>query len=125
MAASPAACCAACAFFQGSKLYIFFETKNALTNKGEIGVAESADGGASWKYLGIALEEEWHLSFPYVFDYNGEVSRIRWLCSSSLFLFCFLRWNGSGCIVSTFGLGRLERWWFRGVIDEFVRWIDH
>ncbi|KAH7445702.1 hypothetical protein KP509_01G021000 [Ceratopteris richardii] len=60
-------------FIQGSRIYIFFETKNALTKQGDIGVAESSDGGASWRYLGIALDEEWHLSFPYVFTFNGQV----------------------------------------------------
>lgn len=60
-------------YIQGSKWLIFFETKNAVTKQGDIGVAESSDGGASWKYLGIALDEEWHLSFPFVFDYNGQI----------------------------------------------------
>lgn len=58
---------------QGSTLYVFFESKNALTKQGDIGVAQSSDGGASWKYLGVALDEEWHLSFPFVFTYNEEV----------------------------------------------------
>ncbi|MCO5556846.1 hypothetical protein L7F22_010400 [Adiantum nelumboides] len=60
-------------FIQGSTIYIFFETKNALTKQGDIGVAESSDGGISWKYLGIVLDEEWHLSFPYIFSYKGQV----------------------------------------------------
>ena len=41
--------------------------------QGDIGVAESTDGGISWRHLGIALDEEWHLSYPFVFSYNGEV----------------------------------------------------
>ncbi|KAI5077385.1 hypothetical protein GOP47_0007209 [Adiantum capillus-veneris] len=60
-------------FIQGSTLYVFFESKNALTKQGDIGVAKSSDGGVSWKYLGIALDEEWHLSFPFVFTYIGEI----------------------------------------------------
>lgn len=60
-------------YIQGSRWCIFFETKNALTKQGDIGVVESSDGGASWKYLGIALDEEWHLSFPFVFEYDGQV----------------------------------------------------
>ncbi|KAH7428867.1 hypothetical protein KP509_09G020700 [Ceratopteris richardii] len=60
-------------FIQGSTLYVFFESKNALTKQGDIGVAQSLDGGASWKYLGIALDEEWHLSYPFVFIYNNEI----------------------------------------------------
>lgn len=41
--------------------------------QGDIGVAESTDKGATWKPLGIALDEAWHLSFPFVFNYNGQV----------------------------------------------------
>lgn len=46
---------------------------NPLTLEGDIGVAKSMDKGATWEQLGIALNEEWHLSFPYVFDYLGQV----------------------------------------------------
>lgn len=41
--------------------------------QGDIGVARSTDKGATWQQLGIALDEDWHLSYPYVFDYNGNV----------------------------------------------------
>lgn len=54
-------------------LYLFFETKNSITMQGDIGVARSVDKGATWQQLGIALDEDWHLSYPYVFDYNGHV----------------------------------------------------
>lgn len=60
-------------YIQGTKLFVFFETKNAITMQGDIGVAESTDGGASWRHLGIALDEEWHLSYPYVFEYDGQI----------------------------------------------------
>lgn len=60
-------------YILGSKMYLFFETKNSLTMQGDIGVAESSDQGLTWKYLGIALDEEWHLSYPYVFEYEGEI----------------------------------------------------
>lgn len=59
---------------QGYTLYLFFETKNSITMQGDIGVARSVDQGATWEYLGIALDEEWHLSYPYVFSYLGKVS---------------------------------------------------
>lgn len=42
--------------------------------QGDIGVARSTDKGATWEQLGVALDEDWHLSYPYVFDYNGNVS---------------------------------------------------
>lgn len=58
---------------QGNDLYLFYETKNSITMQGDIGVAKSLDKGATWQQLGVALDEDWHLSFPYVFDYHGQV----------------------------------------------------
>ncbi|KAK1292683.1 hypothetical protein QJS10_CPB17g01516 [Acorus calamus] len=58
---------------EDSALYLFFETKTLTSKQGDIGVARSIDHGATWEYLGIALDEEWHLSYPYVFKYNDQV----------------------------------------------------
>uniref|UniRef100_A0A1D1ZVJ1 Uncharacterized protein n=1 Tax=Auxenochlorella protothecoides TaxID=3075 RepID=A0A1D1ZVJ1_AUXPR len=52
---------------------LFFETKSNRDMQGDIGVAESRDGGASWRYLGIALDEAWHLSYPHVFSWEGQM----------------------------------------------------
>ncbi|KAL2249344.1 glycosyltransferase family protein 64 protein C5 [Sesamum indicum] len=60
-------------YAQGEILYLFYETKNSITMQGDIGVARSIDKGATWKQLGIALDEDWHLSYPYVFEYNGNI----------------------------------------------------
>ncbi|WOL15247.1 hypothetical protein Cni_G24028 [Canna indica] len=60
-------------FIQGDFLYLFFETKNSVTLQGDIGIAMSKDKGVTWQYLGIALDEEWHLSYPYVFSYQGQI----------------------------------------------------
>ena len=49
-----------------STWYMFFEVFNALTNKGEIGLATS-DDGINWRYEQIILRESFHLSYPYVF----------------------------------------------------------
>ncbi len=54
-------------------LHLFFETKTIANMQGDIAVAESRDGGASWQYLGIALDEPWHLSYPYIFEHEGQV----------------------------------------------------
>ncbi|KAF6150414.1 hypothetical protein GIB67_034113 [Kingdonia uniflora] len=59
--------------FQENTIYLFYETKNSITLQGDIGVARSNDKGATWQQLGIALNEEWHLSYPYVFDYDGQI----------------------------------------------------
>lgn len=60
-------------YAQGDVLYLFFEMKNSITMQGDIGVARSIDKGATWQHLGVALDEKWHLSYPYVFDYNGQI----------------------------------------------------
>uniref|UniRef100_A0A5B6ZHR0 Glucosamine inositolphosphorylceramide transferase 1 n=1 Tax=Davidia involucrata TaxID=16924 RepID=A0A5B6ZHR0_DAVIN len=60
-------------YVQEDILYLFYETKNSITMQGDIGVARSIDKGATWQQLGIALDEDWHLSYPYVFYYNGQI----------------------------------------------------
>ena len=49
-----------------NELYIFFESLD-YAFRGFIGVLVSYDNGFTWKYLGVTLEESFHLSFPYVF----------------------------------------------------------
>ncbi|BFI25327.1 protein MpGT64.1 [Marchantia polymorpha subsp. ruderalis] len=60
-------------FSQGTNLFVFFETKNTLTLQGDIGVAKSEDQGATWHFVGIALDEDWHLSYPFVFEHQGKI----------------------------------------------------
>ena len=50
---------------------MFFEAFNLETGKGEIGLAIS-DNGLDWKYQQIVLTEPFHLSYPYVFEWDGE-----------------------------------------------------
>jgi hypothetical protein len=54
---------------EDSRWYMFFEVFNALTNKGEIGLASSHDG-MTWRYEQIILRESFHLSYPYIFKDN-------------------------------------------------------
>ena len=54
------------------KLFMFFEVMNRETNQGDIGYAESSDG-THWKYGKIVIDEPFHLSYPYVFEWNKEV----------------------------------------------------
>jgi hypothetical protein len=51
--------------------YMFFEVMNAQTDQGDIGLATSADG-LRWTYSQIVLDEPFHLSYPYVFKWQGE-----------------------------------------------------
>uniref|UniRef100_I1PXH2 Glucosamine inositolphosphorylceramide transferase 1 n=2 Tax=Oryza glaberrima TaxID=4538 RepID=I1PXH2_ORYGL len=60
-------------YVQGDTLFLFFETKTVSTMQGDIGVARSLDQGATWEFLGIALDEAWHLSYPFVFKYENEI----------------------------------------------------
>jgi hypothetical protein len=51
--------------------HMFFEVMNAQTGRGEIGLAKSVDG-VRWDYRQIVLSESFHLSYPYVFEVDGE-----------------------------------------------------
>ena len=55
----------------GGMWYMFFEVFNEQTDKGEIGLASSRDGLA-WTYQQIVLAEPFHLSYPYVFEWENE-----------------------------------------------------
>jgi len=54
----------------GNSWLMFFETLVRDTNKGVISLATSGDG-LSWSYRHVVLEEPFHLSYPYVFDWEG------------------------------------------------------
>ena len=54
-----------------STWYMFFEVKNKKTNQGDIGLAVSSDG-LKWKFQEIVLDEVFHLSFPHVFEWEGQ-----------------------------------------------------
>ena len=51
--------------------YMFFEVLNQATDRGEIGLATSGDG-FNWTYQQIVLAEPFHLSYPYIFEWQGE-----------------------------------------------------
>jgi len=51
--------------------YMFFEVMHQQTSRGEIGLATSPNGLA-WAYQQIVLAESFHLSYPYVFEWDGE-----------------------------------------------------
>lgn len=54
-----------------STWYMFFEVLNAKTYQGDIGLATSVDG-FKWTYQQIVLDEPYHLSYPYVFEWNNK-----------------------------------------------------
>ena len=51
--------------------YMFFEVMSRFSWKGEIGLATSADG-VRWSYRGIVLREPYHISYPYVFEWQHD-----------------------------------------------------
>ena len=51
--------------------YMFFEVMNSRSDKAVIGLAASVNG-FSWEYQQIVLQEPFHLSYPYVFEWRGE-----------------------------------------------------
>jgi hypothetical protein len=51
--------------------YMFLEVKNRRTNKGEIALATSEEG-VHWSYRQIVLTEPFHLSYPYVFQWEND-----------------------------------------------------
>ena len=50
--------------------YMFFEVLRKDTNKGVIGMAAS-ENSLDWNYQQIVLTEEFHLSYPYVFEWQN------------------------------------------------------
>jgi hypothetical protein len=50
--------------------HLFFETFRKDTRLGEIGLAISTDM-VNWEYRKIVLRETFHLSYPYVFEWEG------------------------------------------------------
>lgn len=58
-------------FHGKNRWYMFFEVCDKTKNKGMIGVAESQNGISNWKYDRIVLEQPYHLSFPFVFEWQG------------------------------------------------------
>jgi hypothetical protein len=50
--------------------FMFFEVWNPHSDKGVIGLATS-ENGFEWRYERIVLSEEFHLSYPYVFEWEN------------------------------------------------------
>lgn len=51
--------------------YMFLEVLNADTEHGDIAYATSTDG-RDWAYQQIVLDEPFHVTYPYVFEWQGE-----------------------------------------------------
>jgi len=60
------------AMFRNSIWYLFFELFQRGKKKAVIGAASSEDL-VNWKPLGIVLDQPHHLSYPFVFEHDGQV----------------------------------------------------
>lgn len=56
---------------EDSTWYLFFEAYNLNTEQGDIAVAHSGNT-RKWEYDRIVLDEPFHLSYPYVFNWQNE-----------------------------------------------------
>lgn len=54
-----------------NKWYVFYEVLKSASHKGVIAYSESFDL-ENWEYGRVVLEEEWHLSYPYVIKWNDK-----------------------------------------------------
>lgn len=57
---------------RGGTWHMIFEVYNAERGMGEIALATSDDLRA-WNYRGVILREPFHVTYPYVFEHDGEV----------------------------------------------------
>ena len=57
---------------KNDKYFLFFEVLNRQTNHGDIGYAISLDG-MNWKYKKIIIDEPFHLSYPYIFEWDDNI----------------------------------------------------
>ncbi|NHZ86304.1 MAG: hypothetical protein GWP19_10540, partial [Planctomycetia bacterium] len=57
--------------FDNNMYYVFFEVFNWDTYQGDISYAQSSDG-IDWEYQKVILDEDFHLSYPYIFKWQNE-----------------------------------------------------
>ena len=66
----------------GDEWLMFFEVFNHKKRKGELAFARSEDG-YKWKYQQIIISEEFHLSYPYVFEFESDWYMIPESCEAN------------------------------------------
>jgi beta-xylosidase len=117
-----------------SKWYMFFEVLNALTDRGEIGLATS-DDGVRWRYERIVLREPFHLSYPYVFRYRDDFYMVpESVTEDSITLYVAVafpyQWKPVGAMISgTFAdpsVVRYQgRWWLFACSEPYAHDVLH
>jgi hypothetical protein len=100
---------------------MFFEVMNLQTQRGEIGLAVSKDG-LRWNYQHIVLREPFHLSYPYVFEWNNDYYMVpESFERNSVRLYKATTFPGEWSFLKTLVAGRdfvdpcvvrfMEKWW--------------
>lgn len=100
---------------------MFFEVMNRHTGRGEIGLATSPNGW-QWNYQQIVLRESFHLSYPYVFEWQESYYMVPESCNAGEvrlykaepfpyhWSFISTLWYGDYCVdPSIFRFNK--RWW--------------
>ena len=59
-------------FEKGGKVYVFYEAYDLIQRKGKIGYSVINEKGGRLP-IHIVLEKDYHLSFPYIFERDGEI----------------------------------------------------
>jgi hypothetical protein len=59
-------------FRREGQWFLFMEVVNRTRRRGEIGYATSPDG-RRWSYQAVVLREPFHLSYPFLFEHQGEI----------------------------------------------------
>ena len=59
-------------WYRDGKWALFVEVLNKRNNQGDLAVATS-DDGVKFTYKQVIIDEKWHLSYPYVFDWEGQM----------------------------------------------------
>jgi hypothetical protein len=108
-------------------VHCFVEEFDEALGRAHVAVLERSDAG--WRRLGVALKEPFHLSFPFVFGYRGEVYMCPETCGArGIFVYrCEeypLRWARVATLMTgvsatdTVLFPHGDRWWMLANIDR-------
>jgi hypothetical protein len=62
-------------FRRNDRWFLFFEIVSQINWRGEISYA-SSDDGIRWTYGSLIIQEPFHMSYPYVFEWGGDIYMI-------------------------------------------------
>ena len=104
----------------GNTYFMFFEVLNGIDNKGDIALASSTNG-FEWEYQKVVLDEPFHLSYPYVFEWEEDVYMVPESCEAgSVYLYRAIQFPTDWIRVATLLTGKFvdpsllyhgELWW--------------